>query len=188
MPEANDELKDIREKLTEQAIQLNYIQQFQDILAQLHALKAEVDEKWRVFKMATIFLPLLLAVGGAIAGWIGIKNWHEAKENMNTKIERSIAEANQYYGDVMASSVLFAQSRYDAAIPKLLKCFNSGHTYEKSVLIPLLASLNITDDWAEARPVLEKLRSDPIAFDQISDPATYTIIGFDGSADWHLRS
>ncbi len=177
MTEPSDELKAILEKQTELTIQINYAQQFQGLVTQLQALKAEMDEKWRHVKIIGAVLSVLVAIGGPIAGWIGVKNWQDAKQSMNDQMALSLANTNAFYGDVMASSVLFAQSRYDAAIPKLLKCFNNGHSYDKSVLIPLLASLNITDDWAEARPVLQKLRSDPVAFDQINDASIYTIIG-----------
>ncbi|HLY97644.1 MAG TPA: hypothetical protein VKT33_01115 [Candidatus Angelobacter sp.] len=173
MKDLSDELKAIHEKQTELAIQINYAQQFQSIVTEVQALKAKIDEKWRLVKLGGATLSIILA----IVPWIGIKNWHDAKQRINDKLDHNMAKTNDFYDDVIASSVLFAQNRYDAAIPKLLKCFNNGHTYDKSVLILLLASLNITDDWAEARPVLRTLRSNRVAFDQINDASIYTIIG-----------
>ncbi len=170
METPNEDLKALQEKLAEQALQLNYVQQFQGLVTQLQALKADVDAKWLWLKIAGTVLVI-------VVGLLGIKTWQDAKQSLDDKIKDSIAATNEFYGDVMSSSVLFAQNRYDAAIPKLLKCFNKGHAYDKSVLIPLLASLNITDDWADAKPVLQKLRSDPAAFDQINDASIYTIIG-----------
>jgi hypothetical protein len=76
----------------------------------------------------------------------------------------------------MGGTALYGQGRYDAAIPKLLKCFNDGHTYDKNILIPLLASLTINDNWEEGRSVLQKLRSDPAEFDKLNDPSIYIIV------------
>ena len=177
MADLAEELKAVQQKLEEQALQLSYAQKLRELEDDVRGVKADVAEKWGYFKVAVTVGSVVLTVGGIIAGMVGFRTVDQAKQKLNDKIERNIRETNEFYGDVMASSVFFSQQQYDDAIPKLLKWFYNGHAYDKTILVPLLASLNITDDWAEARPVIKILRSDSKKFGEINDAAIYTIIG-----------
>lgn len=173
MADATVDLKDIRDKLAEQALQLQYLEKVQQLSEELHTLKSDVDHKWNVLKVVST---LTLFVAGFVTGWLGIKTWPDFKKQISAEIDSRIAAKEAFYDDVMGGTILYGQGRYDAAIPKLLKCFNDGHTYDKNILIPLMASLNIDDNWEEGRPVLQKLRSNPAAFDKLNDPSIYVIV------------
>jgi hypothetical protein len=170
-------LEEIRQKVEEQALQLDYAQKLQEVADKVSALKAVVDEKWTYFKIAVAIGSVILTVGGTIAGLVGFHTVQDAKQRLTDKINQNISETSEFYGDVMASSVLYSQGRYEDATPKLMRWFNNGHTYDKNILMPLLSSMNIRDNWDEAKPVIQTLRSDPKKFDEINDASIYTIIG-----------
>ena len=165
-----EELKSLRAQIDKQSIQLDYLQQYQKVLLDVGELKHDVDRKWNIVKIGA---PLVLAVAGAI----GIHTFSDITKTVQQQIDADVEAQRKFYGDLMAGTALTIQKNYAAAIPKLMKCLDEKHMYDKSVLIPLLEAINITDDWSDAEPVLKRLRSDPQKFDQINDATVYRVIG-----------
>jgi len=172
-----DELSEIRAELTKQALQLDFAQQYQKVSDELKVLKADIDHKWAILRLVATISSVAVTVAGIILSLVGLHTLKDAKKILDEKIDRNIQETADFYGDVIAGSALFARGRYDDAIAKLLKCFNNGHTYDPSVLVPLLASMNIINDWDHAKSVMQKLQSDPAKFDQINDAQVLAIMG-----------
>jgi tetratricopeptide (TPR) repeat protein len=109
-------------------------------------------------------------------GGIGIRSFFDASDKIHKEIDADVEAQRVFYRDLMAGTSLTIQKNYIAAIPKLKKCFDKDHIYDKSVLIPLLEALNLTDDWYDAKPILDKLRSDTQKFDEINDATVYRVI------------
>ena len=169
----NAELKSLRDQVATLNTQLEHLQQYQSLLEQIQAIKLDVQEKWLTFKGARTAGIVALAIMTAV----GYGTWKDIKSRVDTQMAQHVERTKVFYDNLMSGSALTVQRNYAAAVPHLLKCFNKGHEYDKAVLLPLLISLNISDDWEDAGPVVAKLRSDPKRFDEINDASIYTIIG-----------
>jgi hypothetical protein len=167
------EVDALRDQLSAQSLQIKYLQKYQAVVDQMQELKFDVNEKWLRFKVTSIIGTAILAA----AGLIGYHSANDVKNQIYAQIQEKVEEKRVFYDDLMSGAALSIQQNYAGAIPRLMKCFNNEHEYDKSVLLPLLFALNLTDDWEEAVPVIDKLRSDSIRFDRINDAPTYTVIG-----------
>lgn len=169
---ALEEVKSLRLELDKQAIQVEYLREYQKVLSDLQDVKHDISVKWNYVRIAGALGGLLLTVLGVF----GLRNLSDISKTVNHAIARDVENQRRFYGDLMAGTALTIQKNYTAAIPKLRKCFDEK-PYDKSVLIPLLESINLTDDWLEAEPVLKKLHSDERQFDGINDATVYRVIG-----------
>lgn len=164
------ELKALRSQADQQTIQIDYMQQYQKVLLDIQELKQDIERKWSYVRIGG---PILIVLGGAL----GIRTFSDISKTVSKQINLEVDSQRQHYNDLMSGTALTIQKNYTAAIPKLLKCLDDKHTYDKSVLIPLLEALNITDDWTDAEPVLQRLESNRQKFDQINDATVYRVIG-----------
>ena len=179
-----EELSSIREEMNKRSIQLEYSQQYQKVLLDIAETKHDVERKWNYVRIGGAIISIFVAT----LGTIGIHSFSDTErraeqgfqktfKKMNEEMNSDLAARREFYGNLMAGTALTVLKNYTAAMPKLKRCFDEEHTYDKSVLIPLLVSINLTDDWLEAEPVLKRLRSDQRKFDQINDPTVYRIVG-----------
>jgi hypothetical protein len=168
-----DELKSLRAEVDKQTIQLEYYERYQNVLSEVQEIKHDIERKWNYVRIAGAIGSVVVAVLGAV----GYRSFSDISRTVNNKVAQDVEAQRTFYGDLMAGTALTIEKNYTAAIPKLKKCFDEKHTYDKSVLIPLLESINLTDDWDDAAPILKKLRSDPMKFDQINDATVYRVIG-----------
>jgi hypothetical protein len=173
-------LDSLKADLDKQATALENLQEIQTLRVELQEVKHDLKLKWSHLQTLGIALSAVLTLVG---GW-GIRRLYvvfndlpnDVSKHVHQIIDSDVEAQRKFYGDLMTGTSLTIQKNYNAAIPKLKKCFDEKHAYDKSVLIPLLESINLADDWADAEPILKKLYSDPQKFDEINDATIYRVI------------
>jgi hypothetical protein len=170
---SSPELQALREQVATLTEKLEHLQQYQSVLDEIQAVKLDIQEKWLTFKVASLVGTALLAILGAV----GYGSWRDLTSRIDRQMTETVEKSKVFYDDLMSGAALMVQKNHAAAMPRLLNCFKNGHEYDKAVLLPLLISLNLTDDWENASPVVAKLRADSSRFDNINDAPVYAVAG-----------
>jgi hypothetical protein len=170
--DTKEQLQILRDRMSALAAVTDALQKSY-LATQIQQVKNDVDAKWATFKIASGIGALVLTLFGVI----GYHSLQDLKVQAISEVRADVKDSKEFYDDLMSGAALNAQQNYGAAVPRLMHCFKNGHEYDKSVLLPLLTDLNMTDDWEEAAPVVARIRSDQRRYDDINDATVYTVVG-----------
>jgi hypothetical protein len=184
-PKATDltpeqQLRELRDKISGFDTQLVYLNKYQDVMNTIHTvqldiqdIKQDIHEKWLYFKLVS----LIITIAFTLLGVLGYHNMRDIQSQITDNINSHVTDSKIFYDNLMAGTALTVQKNYTAATPILKKCLTKEHLYDNSVLFPLLLSLNYTDNWEEALPVIETIMTDRERFDKINDASIYLVVG-----------